>query len=271
MIEAPENSTLVQGIGFGEKVKLLLKDAARTWKLSEGWILVIMLLPLFLAFSAAILSAVNWELYRWFTGSKGLALTEFVPILIWYFDLILCFVVIRRMWGVRERFIAMLYLVLIGSFVMIIGDKINWGQTLFGANLTTAYAAGTQGLQSINNPSDLIEEIFRWMLLLVGAYGTILPLAILRWKVPTKLRKRLSYLIPHYTLIPYFFLIFIWRLYRNFIFPFQSPNFRIVEYNEIMDLVLSLGFFFFLIFQLKNLGKSTTSFMPTSTDRSIKV
>ncbi len=264
MIEAPKDTAVVHRTGISEKVKHLMEDAGRTWNLSERMVLGIMLLPVVVALSAAIFSVVNWELYRWFTGSKGLALMEFVPVLIWYFDLILSLVVVRRLWVVRERFVALLYLGLSASFVLIIGDKINWGQTLFGADLSTAYAASNQGLQTISDPAGLLEEIFRWMQLLAGAYGTILPLVILRWKVPGNLQRRLSFLVPHYSLIPYFLLMFVWRIYRNIIFPIQEPNFIIVEYNEIMGLVLSMGFFLFLVFQLKTLGRMATRIMAVS-------
>jgi len=270
MVEVPKKTPVVHRTFISEKVKHLLKDAGRTWNLSERIVLGIMLLPVVVALSAAIFSAVNWDLYRWFTGSKGLALMEFVPILIWYFDLILCLVVVRRLWCVGERFMALLYLGLSVSFVLIIGDKINWGQTLFGADLSIAYAANHQGLQNLSDPAGLLEGIFPWMQLLVGAYGTILPLVILHWKVSNHFQRRLSFLVPHYTLIPYFLLILAWRIFLNFLFPVRNLNFMIVEYNEIMDLVLSMGFFLFLVFQLRNLEKIAIRFKPSSTTRSIR-
>ena len=268
MIEAPKNTTMVHSVNISERARHLIKDASREWNYSELVVLGIMLLPLIVALSAGVFSVVNWELYRWFTGSKGLALSEFVPVLIWYFDLILSLVVVRRLWRVRERFVALLYLGLSACFVMIIGDKINWGQTFFGMDLSIAYAASIQELQTILGSAGLVEEVFRWMQLLVGAYGTVLPLIITRRKLPDNLQRRLSFLVPHYTLIPYFLLIFVWRIYRNFIFPVQNPNFRVVEFNEIMDLILSMGFFLFLVFQLKTVRRMTIRMMPV-TSRSI--
>jgi hypothetical protein len=265
MIGVPKNTAMVHRTGISDKMKYFMEDAERNWNLSKPMVLGIMLLPVIIALSAAILSVVDWELYRWFTGSKGLALMEFVPVLIWYFDLVLSLVVIRKLWGVRERLVALLYLGLSASFVVIIGDKINWGQTFFGMDLSVAYAASIHELQTVSGSAGLVEEVFRWMQLLVGAYGTILPMVIARWKVPDNLQRRLSFLVPNNTLIPYFFLIFIWRIYRITIFPMQEPNFRIVEYNEIMDLVLSLGFFFFLVFQLQALGRIIPRLIPAST------
>jgi hypothetical protein len=92
----------------------------------------------------------------------------------------------------------------------------------------------------------------------VGAYGAILPV-LLPWWIDgsaawARARGFFAFVIPHFTLIPYFAFMFVWRLYRNL---FEEPTnyyFVISEYNEIVELVLALGFLLFMAFQWRRLG-----------------
>jgi hypothetical protein len=91
------------------------------------------------------------------------------------------------------------------------------------------------------------------MQLVVGAYGSILPLLILNFRVFRRYKSFLSFLIPHYTLIPFFMPLFILRIYRNFFEAPQQYYFSIAEFNEVMELILSIGMAFFMIFQYRRL------------------
>jgi hypothetical protein len=59
--------------------------------------------------------------------------------------------------------------------------------------------------------------------------------------------------IPHHTLIPFFAPLFAWRIYRNF---FEEPvkyYFFIAEFNEVIELILSVGMALFMAFQYRRL------------------
>ena len=60
-------------------------------------------------------------------------------------------------------------------------------------------------------------------------------------------------IVPHVSLVPYFAMLLIWRCYRNL---FEAPKgfyFVVAEYNEVMELVLAIGFFLFMLHQLRRL------------------
>lgn len=61
----------------------------------------------------------------------------------------------------------------------------------------------------------------------------------------------LSYLVPPASLAPYFGAMFVWRLYRNLYEPPKRFYFVISEFNEVIELVLALGFAWFVLFQLR--------------------
>ena len=262
MMGTSDHSTVVPAKTTIGPLKKLLVEGAHAWGLPELLVLAMMSLPFIAAATSGVIILIDKEFYRWLTGSKGLALTEVFPILFWYFNLILGFVVARRLWRHGDKLLALLYVGLSVSFAIIIGDKTAWGQTIFGFGGRVVYAAGITGKFTRLDTINVVEELSRWGQLLVGAYGTIVPLVMLRWKTPSQLNKRLSRLVPHFTLIPYFFTMFAWRLYRNFFTPPQEYYFLITQYNEVMELLLSMGFTLFLIFQLRELEKNRDHWLP---------
>ena len=75
----------------------------------------------------------------------------------------------------------------------------------------------------------------------MGAYGTLLPLLVLRSTTLTRFRGTLSMLVPHFTLTPYFIFMFLWKIYRNLFERPESYYFAISEYNEVIELILAMG------------------------------
>jgi len=242
-----------------------LADGAKAWNLSWRMIIVIGSLPFIVAFSAAGIAVANWNLYRWLTGSDGLALSETIPVLLWCLDQGLGLVIARHLWKARSLGIAFLYLCLsIGIFV-VIGEKLNWGQSVARVEASEPVAAvNMTGEIALDHLSE-VEFAFHWGQLLAGAYGTIMPLVFFR---PTRLaryRETISMLVPHCTLIPYFLLLFLWRIYRSFMEPPQGYRFAIAEYNEIMELNLALGVFLFMVFQLRRIRARQETAMKAAT------
>jgi len=88
-------------------------------------------------------------------------------------------------------------------------------------------------------------------------------------------RETISMLVPHYALAPYFFLLFVWRIYRNLFEVPRKYYFAIQDYNEVFELILAVGFFLFMFFQSRRIRAKTgaTSMRPTpqvaDTDRSV--
>jgi formate hydrogenlyase subunit 3/multisubunit Na+/H+ antiporter MnhD subunit len=80
-------------------------------------------------------------------------------------------------------------------------------------------------------------------------------LVFLRAQLSARPLDAVSLLVPHFTLLPYFLSTLLWRLQANLWKPPKSLYFVITEYSEVMELVLAIAFFVFLLFQFRNLKR----------------
>jgi hypothetical protein len=203
-------------------------------------------------FAGAATALGGKELYKWFTGEDGFA--ETLQVAFYALALLLCLFVIARLVRSRRRTLATLYLVVaIGLFFML-GEELSWGQRIWGWDTP-------ETLREINKQEETnlhniyaVGSTFKWLQLLVGAYGTLLPLLV-RLRGLQRYRGFLDRVVPHYSLIPYFVMLFVWRLYRNLFDPPAELRFVVKEYNEVLELVLAMGFFLFMVFQLRSLQR----------------
>jgi hypothetical protein len=235
--------------------KNFLSRVAASWRFSPQIVAIICLLPFVVALLGAGTALLGKTAYKWLTGEDGFAETAQVIFYLLTFGLSL--LVARRHWGVGHKLIAGLYLGLSLALLFLIGEELSWGQRIFGWQTASSVAAiNKQGETNLHNIHG-VGDTFKWIQMLVGAYGAFLPLALLRWTPPVQLRKLVAAVTPHYTLIPYFFFLFIWRLYRNLLEPPQALYFVISEYNEVLELVLAMGFFFFVVYQLRQIKTAT--------------
>jgi hypothetical protein len=235
-------------IGLAKK---FLTDAAKAWNLSPKMIAVLCVAPFVVALIGVITGLIGKDLYKWFTQEDGFA--ESMQVVFYSGALVLGIIATRRLWRGEERGIAFLYMALCFGLFFLIGEELSWGQRIFGWGTAGSFAGiNKQEETNLHNVYG-VGAAFKWIQLLVGAYGTILPLVFLRWSAPARFKKMISMVIPHYTLIPYFSLLFVWRIYRDFAEAPEKYYFAISEYNEVMELVLSMGMFLFMVFQLRRL------------------
>ena len=230
-------------------VKRLIADAAHEWDLPQKTILAIVCLPSILALSGVAAALMGKDAYKWFTGEDGFA--ENMQVLFLVLAFVLSLTIVRQLWKTRDKGIALLYLGVSMALFFLIGEEISWGQRIFGWETPESIKAiSKQPETNIHNIYG-VWDLFKWMQLLVGAYGTLLPLLFLRWPVVARYRKTLSLLVPHYVLIPYFLFLFVWRIYRNLFEPPKKYYFVIWEFNEVLELILYVGVVLFMIFQLR--------------------
>ena len=235
-------------------VKKLIADAAQEWDLSQKMILAIVCLPSILVLSGAVAALMGKDAYKWFTGEDGFA--ENMQVLFLAVAFLLTLTVVRRLWKRGDKGMACLYLGVSLGLFFVIGEEISWGQRIFGWETPESLKAiNKQAETNIHNIYG-VWELVTWMQLLVGAYGTLLPLLFLRWPVVARYRKTLSLLVPHYVLIPYFLFLFVWRIYRNLFEPPKKYYFVIWEFNEVLELILYVGVVLFMIFQLRQTRQS---------------
>lgn len=242
-----------RGKGLGAAVKRFLADAAYDWNLSPKMVVMIMILPFIVAFIGASTALIGKDAYKWFVTEDGFA--ESLQVVFYLMAFVFSLVVSVRHWRTGDRLMGLLYLGLAGALFFLIGEELSWGQRIFGWQTADTYVAiNKQDETNLHNVYG-VGAAFKWIQLLVGAFGTIPPLLVWRWNRLAPYRDRLWAVVPHYTLIAYFAMMFVWRIYRNLLEPPEEFYFVVSEYNEVLELVLAMGFFFFLIFQFRRLGR----------------
>jgi len=241
----------------GLSLKNLLARGARAWKLSTGAMLFIsLILPAIAMLAGAATALMGKETYKWFTGEDGAA--ENFQVLFFVLAWILTFPVIGRLWKSGAKLFAAMYMVLCLGLFFIIGEEVSWGQRLFGWETSEEMKAiNKQEETNIHNIEGIGDKI-KWIHVIIGAYGTILPLVFLRAQMTARPVDAVMLLVPHFTLLPYFFTTLVWRLQANLWRPPKSLYFVITEYSEVMELVLAMAFFAVLLFQFRSLKSAET-------------
>jgi hypothetical protein len=228
-----------------------VSDSTHAWNLSPRMIVLLEILPFLIAFSGVIAALLGKPAYKWFTQEDGFA--EDAQVLFYSLALVLSLVYAHRQWRNGEKVVTFLFLGFSFCLFFLIGEEISWGQRIFGWQ--TAATIASSNKQDETNLHNIygVGSTFKWIQMLVGAYGTILPLAILRWKVPARFEKLTAVVIPHFSLIPYFVMLFVWRIFRNLTEVPERFYFVVSEYNEVLELVLAVGLFLFMVYQLRKL------------------
>ncbi len=256
MKQASTTSRMGQSAGEAGDPSLSLKNllarGARTWKMSTGGMLCISLvLPVLAMLTGAATALMGKETYKWFTGEDGAA--ENLQVLFFALAWILTFPVIGRLWKGGAKLFAAMYMVLCLGLFFIIGEELSWGQRIFGWETSEEMKAiNKQEETNIHNIEGIGDKI-KWIHVIIGAYGTILPLVFLRRQMTARPLDPVMLLVPHFTLLPYFLSTLVWRLQANLWKPPKSLYFVITEYSEVMELVLAMAFFAVLLFQYRNL------------------
>jgi hypothetical protein len=229
----------------------LLANAATAWNMPENGILEIWAAPFLIAFIGAASALGGKGLYKWFTGEDGFA--ESLQVVFYGLALLFCMRVIVRLRRAAHHHVAVLYAVVAIGLVFMLGEELSWGQRIWGWNTPDA-------MRGINKQEETnlhniygVGSTFKWLQLVIGAYGTLLPILVQKLPAHSRQRRFLNWVVPHYTLIPYFAMLFAWRIYRNLFDAPRELYFVVAEYNEVLELVLAMGLFLFMVFQLRSL------------------
>jgi len=233
-------------------LKNLFAEGARAWNLSPRvTVLICLIVPALVIFAGAATALMGKAAYKWFTGEDGAA--ENLQVLFWALALALGVVVTFRLWKAGAKNFSLLYLVLNLGIIFIIGEEVSWGQRIFGWETSEEMKAiNKQEETNLHNIEGVGDKI-KWLHVIIGSYGTIVPLIFLRAQTAARPFDAVSLLVPHYTLLPYFFSTLLWRVQANLWKPPKSLYFVITEYSEVMELVLAIAFFMFLLFQFRNI------------------
>jgi hypothetical protein len=210
-----------------------------------------LIVPALIMLTGAVTALMGKAAYKWFTQEDGMS--EDLQVLFWVLALGLGFLVVGRLWKNGAKVFALLYLILNLGIIFIIGEEISWGQRIFGWETSEKMKViNKQEETNIHNIEGVGDKI-KWLHVVIGAYGTIFPLLVLGYKIDSRYRQAAALLVPHFTLLPYFASTLLWRLQAVLWKPPKSLYFVITEYSEVMELVLAVAFFLFLLFQFRRL------------------
>ena len=237
------------GWTFSGFVTAFVATSAKAWQLSPWVMRLLLLTPVLIMLIGASSALFGKQAYLWITGEDGIA--ENLQVLVYLVTLMLVLSATRRYWQAKERFIALLYIGLCLGLLFLTGEEISWGQRLWGWETTGVFAEINQQQETNLHNIEGVQDLFKWVQLLVGAYGVCLPLIVKRWGVFPVFRKLFAAITPPESLIPYFGAMFLWKLYRNLLPAPSRWEFRLAEYNEVIELVLAFGLFLFVVFQLR--------------------
>ena len=236
---------------FGHWFWRPVTGAALEWSTTPAWGLLLLATPFLLALGGLVSAAMGKDAYKYFTGEDGLV--ENMQVVLYAAALVMSFLVARRLRAADEKGIAAMYLLLGVGFFFLVGEEVSWGQRVFGW-------ITPETLREINRQQEInlhnlysTDMVFKWVQLLVGAYGAFLPFLVPRMKLWARYRDKMAFLVPPPSLALYFFFVFVWRVYRNLVPPPQGLDFFVSEYSEVLELILAAAFFLFLAYQLRRM------------------
>ncbi len=240
------------GGGRGHTSGGLLEDAARAWGFSStGNVLMLWGIPVLIVMGAVVAALLGKPAYKWYTGEDKFA--EVMQVLFYTVAFVFCSVIIKNLFNKDEKAIAGLYVIVFLGLFFLIGEELSWGQRLFGWETSESFKEiNKQDETNLHNVYG-VGSTFKWVQMLIGAYGTILPLLLLKLNVFRQNEEFFSFVIPHFSLIPFFMPLFVWRFYRNVFDPPKEFYFVISEFNEVMEFVLAVGMALFMIYQYRRL------------------
>lgn len=239
-------------------IEHLLNEGANAWGISRNVLITMLFLPLAAVLGAVISALMGKEMYVWYTGEDQFA--ETLQVLFYAMAFVMNILVINQLWKKEYKTTMFLYSVVLLGLLFMIGEELSWGQRIFGWDTS-------ESLRSINKQDETnihniygVGSTFKWLQMLVGAYGALFPLLLLRIDFFKRDEEFWSFVIPHYTLIPFFLPLFIWRIYRN---VFEAPKeiyFAVSEFNEVMELILAMGMALFMIYQWRRLKADSAKY-----------
>lgn len=225
--------------------------SAREWRLTPRMIMLITAIPFVVAFMGAGMALLGKDAYKWFTTEDGFA--ETLQVVFYFAAFVLSVIVARRQWRAGEKLISVLYIGLSLALVFMIGEETSWGQRLFGWQTDQSLAAINKQDETNFHNIYGVGDTFKWLQMVVGAYGVFLPLIFARWRAPERWRKVVNAVVPPFSLVLFFLPMFIWRLFRNLVDVPEDFYFVVSEYNEVVELILTIGIALFVVYQLRQM------------------
>jgi hypothetical protein len=242
--------------GFGARLRRgragitgAVRDAGEDWRLTPAAIVAILLMPVVVCGIAIGAAAVDPEVYKFLTMEDGPY--EWAQFALFLFGAGLAVAVARRWYRHGRRLLTGLFAVAALGLVFVAGEEISWGQRLLGLQTPDGLAAvNTQDELTVHNIRE-VQDVVKWVLLMVGLYGTVAPMIAYRDRWLSRWREHVIGWVPHPVLIPSFAVLLVWRVYRNLFAAPEALQFAALRFAEVTELVLAIAIVLFLVLQLR--------------------
>lgn len=240
-----------------ERFYFFPNDCAHAWNISRGMMMFLWVLPLIFCFAGVVAALMGKSAYKAFTTEDGIA--ENIQVVFFIVAFVFCFRIVHNRAHRRDYLYAVLYGILCVGLFFIIGEEVSWGQRIIGwdtpQHLKIANKQDETNLHNIYG----VGETIKWLHLVFAAYGTFMPILLMRSNRLERYSHHLAMIVPHYSLIPYFFISLVWRLFRNLVDVPKRFYFVVSEYTEVIELVIASAIMLFLIYQYRRLSRKDVS------------
>lgn len=232
-------------------IKRFISNGAKDWQISEAKLKLMLSVPFLVMFSGVVAALMGKPAYKDFTGEDGIA--ENLQVMCYAISLIFTVGIVRYSKLHRNKFVSTCYMLLAIGLIFMIGEELSWGQRWFGWGTPEEWAEINKQKETNLHNIYGVGDTFKWLHLLGAAYGAFMPILLMRWHRLAPYREKLVMIVPHFTLTIFFLPPFFWRVYRNFFEEPAAISFAVTEYSEVMELVLTSGLVFFLLYQKRRL------------------
>jgi hypothetical protein len=250
---------------FGARVRAVVDAGARSWSVRPRTLVAMWTLPIWLVLGAMVAALLGKEAYLWYASEDGFA--ETLQVLCYAVALVYAARLALRMRRDRvDRRLLALYGLLCVALLFMVGEELSWGQRIFGWGTPEVLVETNKQAETNLHNIYGVGATFKRLQMVAAGYGVILPLLVVAdWKPLRRFGDRLVWLVPHWSLIPFFLPFFVWRIYRLALpNPPQSLYLVITEFNEVVELGFALGVCLFLVWQWRRMKREAAAMKATA-------
>lgn len=214
------------------KGKLFIKD---------NWKKIVFIIPILLfLFSLIILMRYN---HIFFYLEAEDSVIEWLQFLFITLILFLNFKLFSK-YKAKDKLLAFIFLFAAIGFLFIAGEEISWGQRIFNIPTPEEYAkVNIQQELTIHNYGLIFGYVYRIYMIFGLLASTMFIFKPLLLRFIPRLKKVWNTFIPGWQYFIYFFTAFLYNYDRFFL----RPDFRVVVWEEPMELLLFIGIFLFFL------------------------
>jgi hypothetical protein len=243
-----------------ERIRSGVARGAQSWSVRPRTLVALWTLPLWIVLGAMLAAVMGKAAYKWYASEDGFA--ETLQALLYAAALIYALRLSLRMHrtGVDRRLVALYGLLCLG-LVFMVGEEISWGQRIVGWGTPELLVETNKQAETNLHNIYGVGATFKWLQMVVAGYGVILPILVaVGWRPLQRFGAWLIWIVPHWTLIPFFLPLFVWRIYRLAL-PDPPPSLYLVitEFNEVVELIFALGVFLFVLWQWRRLARGSAA------------